>query len=369
MNSESMRVLFDAFWWHRGPTANRSVMREIIFAWKRVFPDDEIVLAIRSAHADLAADDVPENARVVTTRGFPHALSNSLELAQISKRVQADVMIVHNYTPLTGDSVVFIHDLMFEDHPEWFSPKERLYFAPMGWLARRAAGVTTSSAAESARIERLHPRLAPVSSIGLSIPSAMATATPTRPDGLGSIDRFFLCVGRMNVRKNLETAIDGARLSTSISAEFPLVIVGSSEHSGVNAELPPSVRRMAERGELLFLGKISDGELRWLYERSAGLLFLSRDEGFGLPPVEAGYFGSPVVASDIDVLREVTGGEAIYVDPDSSADVAQAIDSLALTYMPRLRRTSTTRDAQAEWDSVAIALRHATMPVPKEDQS
>lgn len=57
----------------------------------------------------------------------------------------------------------------------------------------------------------------------------------------------------------------------------------------------------------------SDAELAALYAGARALLVPSLDEGFGLPVLEAFARGVPVVASDIPVLREVSGGLATLV--------------------------------------------------------
>ncbi|MCT9001927.1 glycosyltransferase family 4 protein [Microbacterium memoriense] len=321
-----MRVLFDGFWWVKGPTANQTVMREFVKAWVRAFPRDEVLVAVRSRHRDDAI--LPATAAPVYTHLAPQAATNALELGVLAKKHHVDAVVAHNYAPLFGRSAVFIHDLLFKDHPEWFTTKERVYFAAMGPLARRADAVCTSSLTEAYRIERLEPRLRPVSATGLGVSSQLAAATARRPASLRDVRRFVLSVGRMNVRKNLGVAIEGAMLAHSVSSERPLVIVGSSEYSGAAADLPPTVKDYVADGRLVFLGRISDEELRWMYEQADGFIFVSRDEGFGLPPIEARHFGAPVIVSDIAVMREVAGPEAVFVSPNSPREVARAIDLL-----------------------------------------
>ena len=53
------------------------------------------------------------------------------------------------------------------------------------------------------------------------------------------------------------------------------------------------------------LGHVSDGELRWLYANCDGFIAASRYEGFDLPVLEALANGATVLASDIDVHREL----------------------------------------------------------------
>lgn len=319
-----MRVMFDAFWWERGPGANRTVQREFVHAWATAFPEDEIVLAVRSG-ADAA--DLPAGATLVRTRLWPHAVSNRWELSRLGRAAGADVSVVHNYAPRSGRSVVFIHDAMFHDNPEWFSRRERAYFAPMLPWARRASVVTTSTGTEARRIHRLAPHLAP-QVVGLGVPPALTDAEPRRPAAVPEGTSFAVTVGRLNVRKNLAAIIGGARLASSITPQTPLYIVGGSAHSGVAAGIPEGVRAAVDEGRVVFLGSLDDAEVAWLYAEASLAISLSLDEGFGLPAVEAAWFGAPLLASDIPVFRETVGDYAHFVSPAATAtEIAAAFDT------------------------------------------
>ncbi|MEV8252722.1 glycosyltransferase family 1 protein [Rhodoglobus sp. NPDC076762] len=318
-----MRVLFDGFWWARGPASNRQVLREFVWAWVREFPTDKVVVAVPQGALATARSELAEQVTVVATCLRPQGVSAILELPFIARRLRADVTITHNFTPAFGRSAVFIHDYMFLTSPEWFTLKERAYFALMPLSSRRATWLFGSSATEAARISRLSQgrRVTP---IGLAVGSALANAAPRKPDELADVTGdFLLCVGRLNARKNLANTIEAALQSGRISAEAPLVIVG--EPQGKSADLPAAVADAAERGVIRFLGFIDDAELAWLYANTAALLFFTRDEGFGLPVLEAHHGGAPVVASDLAVFREILGGRGTFANPDDVGAMARAI--------------------------------------------
>lgn len=84
--------------------------------------------------------------------------------------------------------------------------------------------------------------------------------------------------------------------------ELPLVLVGATRPWA--HELP----------DVTLTGQVSDDHLAAIYSGARALVFPSDDEGFGLPTVEALACGTPVVASDIPVLREVLGDRATFVE-------------------------------------------------------
>lgn len=352
-----MRVLFDAFWWVEGPTANRTVMRDMVFAWAEEFPADQIVLAVRRGHVAATIRELDSRAliaEVVGTRLWPQGVSNAVELPLLARQTRADLTLTHNFSPLFGRSAVFIHDLMFEDAPEWFSQKELAYFKLMTILARRASVVLTSTSAEATRIARVAPRVDHVVPVGLAVGSAMSGVDAVRPDGVMD-SPFLLTVGRLNARKNLGRALEAAVASDFVAAGGRVLVVGSGEYSGVESELPHDIQAHVRAGRVFFLGRVSDAELKWLYGHAAALIYASLDEGFGLPPVEAAQFGCPVVVSDLTVFRETTEGRAVFVDPMDIDSIRRGIDSAASS------RAEARVRADYTWSSVVEAMRSATL--------
>ena len=68
----------------------------------------------------------------------------------------------------------------------------------------------------------------------------------------------------------------------------------------------------AKEQRFSWLPKASDATLRGLYRSATSLIAASRDEGFGLPIVEAAKHGLPIIARDIPVFREVGCDGADY---------------------------------------------------------
>lgn len=347
-----MRVVFDGYWWMDGPPSGKMVVRELVAAWIDEFPDDSVLVAVPKRDVSKVAPLLSPTASLLPTYIPQHALSNALELYWTARREQADVVICQNFAPLFGKSTVFVHDVLFQTNPEWFSRSERLYLGLIPWLARRASTIVTSSSNEATRIVRSNPTLPKAIAVGLAPSIALTQAVPRQPTRILTIQGFFLSVARLNVRKNLATIIDASFRTKAVGPHSPLIVVG--EPDGASENLPGSAKSMLDDGSLIFLGTVSDDELAWLYHAATALLFLSRDEGFGLPPVEARHFGCPVIVSDIPIFRETLGHDAVFVAPDDLDAIADAITAAAESPVQRAPHVHVD-----DWKTVARRYRTA----------
>jgi glycosyltransferase involved in cell wall biosynthesis len=129
--------------------------------------------------------------------------------------------------------------------------------------------------------------------------------------------------------------------------------------------------------ELVALGRVSDGELDWLYQNAACLVFPSHDEGFGLPVLEALAHGTPVIASEIPPVREIAGDAAIYFPVGSDKKLSQAMDDLLATTndsdLGKLAAAGISRASNFNWAKTAARTRDGylaalgQMSFPKQD--
>jgi glycosyltransferase involved in cell wall biosynthesis len=129
---------------------------------------------------------------------------------------------------------------------------------------------------------------------------------PEPVDGLVG-RKFFFHLSRMAPNKNVESIIGLAR----IWPERLFVLAGAlGEDSKRIAALVESLGLRNVEFQL----DISDEKKAWLYANCEAFMFPSLAEGFGLPPIEAMYFGKPVFVSDRTCLPEVCGDAAFYWD-------------------------------------------------------
>jgi glycosyltransferase involved in cell wall biosynthesis len=137
--------------------------------------------------------------------------------------------------------------------------------------------------------------------------------------------RFIMYVGRPMTHKNLERLIDAFASLRSQHPKLVLVLAGRKDANYQRLEDEAYVRGAKN---ILFTGYVSEGQLRWLYERCEAYVFPSLSEGFGLPGLEAMRHGAAVVSSNATCLPEVYGDAAHYFDPGDTAAMASAINEV-----------------------------------------
>lgn len=127
---------------------------------------------------------------------------------------------------------------------------------------------------------------------------------------------FFYTVTQLIPHKNIETLILVIEkiIRENINLPDKLVI------SGVNGNAALRLNKMIEEknltGHILLTGYVSNEIRNALYENCHTFLFPSIFEGFGMPPVEAMYYGARVVTTSCTSIEEVTQKKAVYVkDP------------------------------------------------------
>lgn len=98
--------------------------------------------------------------------------------------------------------------------------------------------------------------------------------------------------------------------------------------SRVSPEEQNRLTALAPMGSVTFFNGASDEQYEAALVEATALVTASRDEGFGLPVVEAMALGTPVLISDIPIFREIGGDAAVYFDPDSVESVVAGVRHL-----------------------------------------
>jgi alpha-1,3-rhamnosyl/mannosyltransferase len=247
----------------------------------------------------------------------------AVHFAAYSRAFRFDLYHEPNFLPFRSHlpTVVTAHDLSVLRFPDWH-PADRVRAHSAAFIAglERAAHVVVGS--DTVRREVIgHLGLAPdrVSRVYYGIsrdfrPLVRSACEQVRRRH-ALPDSYFLCVGTIEPRKNLLTALRAfVELPAAVRARCPLVLAGP--WGWKSAETRDYFDSTARPAGAVQLGYVADDDLPALYFSAAALLFPTRYEGFGLPPVEMLACGGRVVASDIPVVREALGRYATFVNPN-----------------------------------------------------
>lgn len=229
----------------------------------------------------------------------------------------------------TGKQLITVHDLNFEHHPEWI-PKNvaEWYQKYMVQYARMADRIVCVSRTTMEDVQRTWGIPASKMDIVYNAPQSnySPTSAPHHLEGIrGS---YFVCLGAINPRKNLSTALRAFSKYRLQGGTSELVLVGTHMHN--DEELDRVMEESPYTDKIHFVGRRQGEELNAILSNSSALLFPSLFEGFGIPLIEAMSAGTPVISSDASCMPEIVGSGGILLSPydtDAWTDEMQNIEN------------------------------------------
>ena len=221
--------------------------------------------------------------------------------------------------------ILTLHDLIYYRHRK--PPQDlnllvrliwRLYhlsYQPQRWLLNRADAIATVSRTTKLLMEKHHLTKRPIRVV-YNAPDKVAQTTATYPE-----TKNLVYIGSFMPYKNVETLIKGVGLLSG----FKLHLL-----SKISSERKTSLEKLAKQvgSDVVFHNGVTDEEYRDLLLNAFALVSASKDEGFGIPLVEAMQQGTPVVVSNLDIFKEVAGNAGTFFESDNPESFAKAITTL-----------------------------------------
>ena len=225
-----------------------------------------------------------------------------------------------------------VHDLIPITHPEYCRPGESVkHSARMDAVLKAAAAIVTNSRAT------LDELTAYAGTNGLPLPpsvAALLAPPPTlNPDDTPPMKGpYFVIVSTIEPRKNHWMLLQVWRrlVEQHGTDRAPrLVVIGQRGWECEN--VVDLLERSKElQGVVTELPTCTDRELATWLRHARALLFPSFCEGFGLPLVEAMALGTPAIAGNLPVFREIAGDIPEYLDPLDGLGWQAAIEEYTL---------------------------------------
>jgi len=137
---------------------------------------------------------------------------------------------------------------------------------------------------------------------------------------------FYLYVGNFYPHKNVNALVEVWK-----DMKDQLVLVGPDNMFARKLKNDIAIHAIKH---IRFVPAATIEDLAFFYTHAKALINPSLSEGFGLPLIEATYFGCPVIASDIPVFKELLGDHYISFDPQNSESIGKALRSEKLSKVP-----------------------------------
>ncbi len=356
---------------HQG---SRTHCLELFSRVPRLLPEVDFVFFADTARCDPAAVGRLAAANVSFV-AMPHKSSMQRLLRQLPALAAAhrlDLLHTQYIAPprLRCPSAVTVHDILFEDFPEfftrWFRLRSRLLVRHSARRARIVCSVSEFSKSELVRRYSISPekititynaadleRFCPAGQVAGQEAGHGAGRDEVAALGLAP-GAYLLTVGRLEPRKNHVRLLQAY---AQLPAPRPrLAIVGQRDF-----RFDEILRVKEELGlgdDVLFLERVEDAALPALYRHARLFVYPTLAEGFGMPVIEAMASGVPVITANTTALPEVAGDAALLVDPYSIEAIAAALKRVLAdpTTAERMRDAGLAQARRFSWDAEAAKL-------------
>ncbi len=297
--------------------------------------ENQYILFFRNSNIKEFKGDDNRNVKIVIADIPWYSLAEQVKFKKIIKKEEIALMhFTHWNVPLFYNDpfVVTVHDLIMYHYPRpeattlgpiKFWIKDKLHRIVLNHAVKKAKHIIVTSEFTKQDVHE---------TLGVELEKMTVTYQApfeqgykdTRIQGyksdFGITKPYVLCVGAAYPHKNLEGLLQAWKLVQEKSDNYQLVLVGKSDY--FYDKLQSAITNLKSA---IYLGFIEDDELVELYKNASLYVFPSKYEGFGLPPLEAQQYGTPVVSSSASCLPEVLGESALYFDPDNFDQMADVI--------------------------------------------
>ena len=377
---DSIRIGFDAKRVFHNRTGLGNYSRNLLSGLTTLYPQNEYYLYTPRPPASGTSDFFTPgaNIQIKTPRKYYHkkfsALWRSVYLKEFLE--QDEIQVYHGLShelpfrrkPEIIKTVVTIHDLIFLKYPELYPMIDRAIYE---WKVKNACKIADKIIAISEQtkqdiMEYYHVPEEKIAVIYQNCDEAFGKPLPKK-----ELDRvmekydlpknYFLYVGSITERKNVLKLVRAFDYLKKYS-DMDMVLVGSGGNHKEQVEQYIKQNNLTKRVKMYH--EVPDEDLPALYRQALVFVYPSIYEGFGIPIIEALYSKVPVITTMNGCFPEAAGPGAVYVNPESANDIAQAMENFLLN--PNLRTKLATAGYKYVQKFTAKSFAEQTMQVYRE---
>jgi glycosyltransferase involved in cell wall biosynthesis len=323
--SKRPRIVVDGIFWQYLSSGIGRVWENLLREWTKSGFGNHVIVLDRAGTAP-RIDGV--HYWTIAKHDYARTGDDSLYLDSVCRQLGADLFVSTYYsTPTTTPSFYCGYDMI----PEVLGfPLTDESWKEKRLAIRHAVGHSMISQNSANDLERLYPELPRnqtyVTHVGVA-------PEFTRPDPV-QVNHFLACHG---LQGKTYVLMVGERLGYGGYKNGELVFRSLARIPkdrsvvlvcvGGQPELEPQLKQLAPNLDVRQV-KLDDLGLRAAYAGAHALLYPSKYEGFGMPPLEAMACGTPAIVCRNSSLPEVVGDAALFVDENDPADMLRAIERL-----------------------------------------
>lgn len=316
---------------------------EIIKELDKIVPKDELTIIVpNNSKPKLRLNNI-KIIQYGNLQGIPWEQIDYVTYLKRNKLISVNLC---NEQPLFAPGVICIHDVAYKTHPQFFTTLHgrlssiwhRLVFKQAAKSDSPILTVSHFSKCSIAKTYNINPgRIHIVSNAWQHIERSKADTSIIDKNGLIPGD-FFFTLGNINANKNTKWVIEYAKKNPS-----DLFVLSGPKAKVSNIDI--------DADNVLYLGYLTDPEIKALYQNCKAFIFPSFHEGFGIPPLEALSEGAQVIVSNTTSLPEIFEDSAHYIDPSNTdIDLDNVLASKVSNSKAILEKYSWEKSARALLD-------------------
>lgn len=277
---------------------------------------------------------------------------------------------------------VTICDMLYKVNPKSIGEPKLTYwklFVPMSVKkCKKVITISEHSKKDIIKYFKINPQKVVVTPLALDLDMENVNKMDLKKNKIEEIclkygikEPYILNVGGIGKHKNPFSLIRVIKVLNERGIIGPLSLVITGNDYGIKRKIEIEIKKLGLEKYVYLPGYVERKDLPLLYTGAIIYASLSYFEGFGLTPLEAMAYGTPVVVSNCASLPEVVGDAAIIVDPDDIGKIEEAFLKIILdgSFRKELIYKGYKRVGEFSWDKTARLTIKTYQEVSKFDES